>query len=268
LPLRWEFLQPKLTGPLDRSYVDLFKPLIDAAAGRRQKVLLDIHNFGRYNSVAIGSDQVSLGAFADLWARLASTFSGHPGVGGYDIMNEPHDMPTPETWPMAAQAAVDAIRKVDRATPIYVEGDGWANAADWLSGSHLNSALNIRDPVARVIYSAHLYADSDKTGTYKKRFAEDGATTATLIDRFRVFEGWLRSRGLCGHLGECGVPTDPGWLACLDAFLAYLSRGTDVVQFHYWAGGLAWHGYPLCIEPVNGVDRPQMRILLKYIRLQ
>jgi endoglucanase len=268
LPLRWELLQPKLTGPLDTSYIDRFKPLIDHAASHAQKVLLDIHNFGRYDSVAIGSDRVPVASFADLWARLASTFSGHPGLEGYDIMNEPHDMPTPQTWPMAAQAAVDVIRRVDSVTPIYVEGDGWANAADWLSDSHLNSTLNIRDPADSIIYSAHVYADSDSTGIYKKPFAEDGATTATLIDRFRAFERWLRQRGLRGHVGECGVPADPGWLACLDALLAYLSRGTDIAQFHYWVGGPGWEDYALSIEPINGVDRPQMRILAKYIGSQ
>jgi hypothetical protein len=55
LPLHWEFLQPDLIGALDGSYVSLFKPLVEYAAQHRQKIPLDIHNLGRYNTVPIGS---------------------------------------------------------------------------------------------------------------------------------------------------------------------------------------------------------------------
>jgi Cellulase (glycosyl hydrolase family 5)/Ca-dependent carbohydrate-binding module xylan-binding len=266
LPLRWEFLQPAPMGPLDRSYISLFKPLVDYAAKHGERILLDIHNFGRANTDPIGSGSVTIAAFVDLWRRLATVFNAHPGLEGYDIMNEPHDMPTMTTWPEAAQAAVTAIRKIDMVTPIYVEGDGWSNASDWLGGWHLNSQLSIHDPADKIIYSAHVYADWNKTGTYSKSFADDGATTETLIDRVNVFQGWLRQNGFRGHIGECGVPPDAGWLACLDAFLAYLSQQANIAQMHYWAAGNAWGRYPLSIEPIDGVDRPQMGVLSKYTK--
>lgn len=264
LPLHWEFLQPALMAPLDQSYIDLFKPLVDYAANHGQKILLDIHNFGRNNTVPIGSGSVTIAAFVDLWTRLATVFNGHPGLEGYDIMNEPHDMPTMTTWPQAAQAAVNAIRKVDMVTPIYIEGDGWSNASDWLGGWHMNSQLNIQDPANNIIYSAHVYADWNNTATYTKSFADDGATAHTLIDRFNVLQGWLQQNGFRGHIGECGIPSDDGWLVCLDAFLTYLSQQTNITQMHYWAGGPAWGNYSLSIEPINGIDRPQMGVLSKY----
>jgi endoglucanase len=264
LPLRWEFLQPELMGALDWSYISLFKPLVDYAAAHRQKILLDIHNFGRYSEIPIGSGSVPIAAFVDLWTRLATIFSGHAGLEGYDIMNEPHDMPAMTTWPGAAQAAVEAIRNVDMITPIYIEGDGWSNAADWFGGWHLNSELHIQDPANKIIYSAHGYADWNKTGRYTKSFADDGATQQILIERFNVFQHWLQRNGLRGHVGECGVPPDAEWLACFDALLVHLSQQTKIAQMHYWAGGPAWGDYALSIEPKNGVDRPQMRVLSKY----
>jgi len=265
LPLRWEFLQPALMSGLDQTYIASIMPLVDYAARNGQKVLLDIHNFGRYNATPIGSGSVPITAFVDLWTRLATIFSAHPGLEGYDIMNEPHDMPTNATWPQAAQAAVNAIRKIDMEAPIYVEGDGWSNAADWLRGRHLNSQLSIQDPADKIIYSAHLYADWNKTGSYTKSFADDGAPKHILIDRFGVFHRWLQQNSYRGHIGECGVPPDAGWLGCFDAFIAYLSQQTNIAQMHYWAGGPAWGDYSLSIEPENGVDRPQMRVLSKYI---
>ena len=264
LPIRWEFVQPDLMRLLDTSYVNLFRKLIDYAAKHGQRILLDIHNFGRYKDVPIGSDLVPATALVDLWTRLATLLSGHPGLKGYDIMNEPHDLPAMTTWPRVAQAVVDAIRRIDFVTPIYIEGDGWSNAKDWRDHGHLNTCLNIRDPAGKIIYSAHVYADWDKTGRYTKSFEDDGATTDILIDRFRVFHDWLQDKGFRGHVGECGVPADSGWLACLDAFVAYLSRQTDIVGMDYWAGGPAWGEYALSIEPINGADRPQMNILSKY----
>jgi endoglucanase len=71
-------------------------------------------------SAIIGSARVPYGAFADLWSKLAAEVKDEPGVYAYGLMNEPHDMEDSTRWPRAAQAAVDAIRRVDRNTTIVV----------------------------------------------------------------------------------------------------------------------------------------------------
>ena len=65
-------------------------------------------------------------------------------------------------------------------------------------------------------------------------------------------------------MGEVGVGNDdPGW----DAELAnglYQMRADGLLGAAYWAGGPWWGSYPLSIEPVNGVDAPQMPVLAAF----
>src|SRR5216684_2672052 len=48
LMLRWERLQPVLSGPLDANYLAGIKRNVDWARAHGDRVILDIHNYGRY----------------------------------------------------------------------------------------------------------------------------------------------------------------------------------------------------------------------------
>ena len=115
------------------------------------QVLVDVHNYGRYNinwakdaaanygivapnspnASIIGSAAVPISAFANFWGQLSSALKNQPGLAGYDLMNEPYNMGGTTVWPTAAQAAVNAIRGKDMNTKIYVEGTQWAGAYYW-----------------------------------------------------------------------------------------------------------------------------------------
>ncbi len=151
LPISWERMQPTLNGPLNSTYLAGLKTFLNLAAQDGMQVIVDLHNYGRYNanwakdaaanygivgpdpygSGVIGSAAVPISAFADLWHKVASALAGTPGLAYYDIMNEPHDMGAANIWPTAAQAAVNAIRSVDMNTNILVEGTQWASAQYW-----------------------------------------------------------------------------------------------------------------------------------------
>lgn len=97
LPIAWERVQPTLGAALDSAYVGrILQALRDAdTAGLR--VILDLHAYGRYNSVPFGgpSGPTRL-QYADLWTRLSGAIkadaSAHKAIYAYDIMNEPHDL--------------------------------------------------------------------------------------------------------------------------------------------------------------------------------
>ena len=89
------------------TYLAALKAFINAAGAQGMQVIVDVHNYGRYNRnwaqdaaanygyVAVGNGDVigsaalPISAFADLWTKLAGAFKGTPGLGYYDIMNEP-----------------------------------------------------------------------------------------------------------------------------------------------------------------------------------
>ena len=89
-----------------------------------------------------------------LMLKMATEFRGSAGLHGYDLMNEPSNMPNLHVWPQAAQAAIDAIRTVDKETTIYLEGNNCQPASQPAGQPgqpiHTRAApqSNVRRPIA------------------------------------------------------------------------------------------------------------------------
>lgn len=140
--------------------------------------------------------------------------------------------------------------------PIYVKGDGWSNSTNWLAE---NPVPFVTDPSNRIVYEAHIYFDDDYSGRYKTSIGStDLAARAT--ERLKPFLTWLTTHHQRGVIGEIGVPQDdPRWLLALDKFLDMTDAAC--VDWFMWAGGGWREGYELSLEPINGQDRPQIKLL-------
>ncbi|MDR1281601.1 MAG: glycoside hydrolase family 5 protein [Opitutaceae bacterium] len=268
LPVNWERLQPEACGPFDKAKLAELGDYLDRIQKAGFRIIIDLHAFGGRDGHQLGSKELPTDALADFWTRLIRHIPGR--FAGYDIMNEPHDMPDPSAWPEAAQKTVDAIRKIDRTTTILVEGDDWSNAGRWM---HANAGLDIKDPAKRLVYSAHLYFDQDTSGLYKRPWEQERPRPDIAAERLRPFLDWLRTKGFRGHIGEAGVPGDhPGWLQVLERFLVEVTDGADVLTgCAYWAGGDWTDSWNLTVQPVadgKRADRPQMPLLARYIKLR
>lgn len=253
-PFLWERVQHDLYKGLNTQQLRLLEQTLDLAQEHGQKVILDMHNYGRYQGELIGTRKVPYEAYAKVWRKLAERFRDHPALHGYDIMNEPHG--TAGLWPGAAQAAVNAIREVDSKTLIFVEGDRWASAYHWPSA---NANFLIDDPTGNIVYEAHLYLDEDTSGRYQRADYSD-VDPMLGVERARPFVEWLKKHGKKGFLGEYGVPgSSEPLLVAMNNLLAYLNE--NCIPSAYWAGGPGWGDYVMAIEPRDGEDRPQMRVL-------
>jgi len=71
LPIEWERLQPGLNGELDADYLAELVQTITHAATIGMEVVVNVHNFGYHNGHLIGSDEVPVAAFGDMWGKLA-----------------------------------------------------------------------------------------------------------------------------------------------------------------------------------------------------
>ncbi|OSJ14866.1 cellulase family glycosylhydrolase [Bradyrhizobium canariense] len=263
LPISWERMQPTLDGPLNETYFAGLKTFLDQAAQKGIQVIVDLHNYGRYNvgfaadaaanygiqgpdmwnGGVIGSAQVPISAFADLWSKLASALAGNPAVAYFDIMNEPHDMGGRDVWPAAAQAAVDAIRAVDTTTKILVEGTQWASAEYWQND---NANLHIVDPAGKLLYEAHLYLDDGGTNYYNSTYQQITGGNANIgVEKLASFEAWLKANNAQGFIGEFGAPNnDPAWSPAinnlLNAMQAYGISGTAWTYVRDYSGNQPW----------------------------
>lgn len=297
LPFKWERLQPKLLGDLDPAYAAGLARTVKLLEDRNMLVFLDIHNYGKFYGQPIGSEDVPVAAFADLWTKIADSYKDSRAVCGYGLMNEPtRDC----DWPGAVQAAIDGIRSVDKRTMILVANDypGWAatvaakrhanDLAGWAEkGMRIPDPKTLHDPSNNLRFEVHTYFDHDNSGTYRKTYAEelarrDGPETRvgpnTGIDRLKPFAEWLKKHNAKGFVGEYSVPanpeSDPRWLETLDNAVAFMKEHN--LPNTYWAGGQRWSAGLSWVIERNGwskslpaeeraKDRPQLEILRKYM---
>ena len=258
LSLLWERLQPRLNAKLDAAQLTLLEGFIATATAHGASVIIDIHNYGTYRGELIGQGAVTDAAFADLWARLAARFGQDDHVL-FGLMNEPK-LTRPKSWEAAAQQAITAIRATGARNRILVSGIDWDGAQGFaaVSGESLGT---LGDPGHRLVFEVHEYFDTDASGTDDRCIEPSQA-----LARLEPFTQWLRAGHHQGFLGEFGVSRRPECLAVLDQVASYLKANSDVwLGWTYWAAGLAWGDYMFTLEPYNGEDRPQMRILEKYL---
>lgn len=230
MPFKWERVQRQLGGALDTAYLNLILEMLRDADTAQIKIILDMHNYGRYKiggvtqTVFGQSNGPTLEQYADVWRRLTqairSDAKAYRAVYAYDIMNEPYSFPsgvrglTPQKlWEEYAQAAVTAIRNSGETKLIHVEGYSWASADRWPG---LHPKAWIKDPLNNIMYHAHMYMDNDASGTYTISHAQETANSkakgyasiaARAIARVKNFSDWCAVNKVPCFLGEFGWPT-------------------------------------------------------------
>ena len=269
LPFLWERLQPQANGDFDADQLGLLHTAVERAKSHGQKLILDVHNYAKYQGQRIGSDEVPVAAFADLWKRLANEFKGDDAVI-FGLMNEPNALTAP-AWAAMAQSAIEAIRGTGAGNLILVPGTAYSGAHSWLSaaaggGTSNGQALlaTIRDPSNRIAFEVHQYLDQNSSGT-------SGQCVSASVgrERLRAFTDWLRSNGKVGFLGEFGVGTDATCLSALDDMLSFIADNGDVwLGWSYWAAGAWWKSdYPFNVQPgKDGSDKAQTPILSRHAK--
>lgn len=275
LPVDWQRLVPNLLAcggnvELDPVYLGYITAFIGYASKRGMDVVVDLHNYGRYGSHTLGDGTLTQAMLRHTWVMLALSLKGSPGLAGYDLMNEWHDIDA-ATVNAAIQVTINGIRVsgLDTTTPIYVETNGWSGAPGWPNGT----AVPFKDSVGKLVYEAHAYGDSDNSGTHLGgTLAQAGATVTTLADHLAPFIAWCQSKKVACSIGEMGVGnSDPAWNTELQNGLTAAANG-GVQSFFYWAGGSWWGNYPSSLQPTqnnnpspnNWTPKPQMSVIQAY----
>jgi hypothetical protein len=278
-------------GRFHADYAAFITGVLDAHAAVGIRCIIDLHNYARYQDFHYQADGSVIGLsapptpflrpytrdntqvqvrifglapgasltpahFVDFWRRAATQWRGHPGLGGYGLMNEPHDLPEPggvtqgaytredlTILPVFMQAAIDAIRALDKVTPIYVAGNEWGGA---INVATKNPAYPLSGE--GLIYEVHTYLDRRSTGLafdWEREAARSDAderppiTTATGRERVKVAVDWARASKVKLALGEIGMPIDdPRWAHSFKGAVdLMLENGFEVYS---WMGGNHW----------------------------
>ena len=271
VPLRWEDLQTSLNAPLDPTYIAKMDALVKAAGMRGQHISFTVINQGTYNGNNIGSLQVPVTAFVDMWSKLATHYHNNTAIYAYDLANEPwHAV----NWHATAQAAINGIRAIDASKPIIAEPldnqpfrydssfTGYSGGSIW--------------------YAAHIYGDvcGDPSGwgQYAKTYSTDCGSPDLMINRVKPFVDWCHATGNVCVASEYGIPGN--WISgdangvqwgtpradqsqynsMLDNLLTYLDA--NGISGNYWEAGA--YGDINSASSVNSVDAPQMAVLASH----
>src|SRR5262245_29609621 len=261
LPFLWERVQRSEFAALDATELGRLDDVVNYATGKGLKIEIEPHNYGYGFGALIGSTQTPNSAFADLWGKLAGHFQSNSGVI-FGLMNEPHDQ-SASAWLGSANAAIAAIRGAGAVSQeILVPGSYWDGAWTWVSSDNDTViGTGVQDPAHNFAFEVHQYLDADGSGTHP------GAVSATIgVERLTAITQWAEATGNHLFLGEVGVTTDQTSLTAFDGMLTYMQQHTGAWQgVTYWAGGPWWGNYMFSIEPQNGVDKPQMGILVQHL---
>jgi endoglucanase len=265
LPVLWERLQRRLRAKLDETEMQRVDAVVSYATLKHIKVIIDIHNYAKYQNAIIGTRRLPRNALGDLWRQLAARYKDNSDVI-FGLMNEPTKLPT-ETWLEAANIAIADIRQTGAKNLILVPGNGWSSARDWLSTKYgtPNSQvmLNAIDRGRNSVFEVHQYFDRDFTGTH-----DDCQSFDIGVQSLAPFTRWARENRKKGFLGEFGAGSNQTCLEALERVLKYMAENNDVwIGWTYWAGGAWWpKDYYTNIEPIDGQDRPQMSVLERFTR--
>jgi endoglucanase len=291
LLVKWERLQPTLGGDLDPAQLGYLQQDVAYAKAAGALVSIVPHNEARYatlesqvanyDSDACVIDNPCPGSpvnvtsddLVDFWVKMSNVFKDEPAVAAYDLTNEPHNMGV-ANWGQIAQKVLAAIRNNGDNKTIMIPGDGWSNATYW--STYNGNTPFISDPANNYYYEAHLYFDSDFSGTYAETYDQELAANANLAmvgaTRLAPFVTWCTANNVPCYLGEYGIPgNDPRWLTVLDNFLIALDEAG--MPGTYWAAGELWATVPTCscsllsVQPSNDftTDAEQLNTLLAHL---
>ncbi len=266
LPFRWERLQPKLFAEFSQYEEKRLRTLSNYITARGMTLVLNPHNFARRKlpgdgwngEYLIGSSSVPTASFVDFWVRLASLFRDNRNVI-FGLMNEPYDIPA-TYWLEIVNPVIAGIREAGAGNLILVPGVGYTGAHSWIATG--NEAMDkVEDPAKNFAFEVHQYLDFDSSGTHPEVVSETVGS-----ERIRGFEEWARAHGFRAFLGEFGASGDNASCLALTNLCKAISESPDIwLGWAAWAAGPRWpEDYMFNLEPKDGIDRPQTRILASF----
>lgn len=264
LPITWERLQPSNYAALESIHINELIRLAKYAKNHDLCLLIDLHNFGKFNGRALSDYSDASNLMSDFWLKVSAALVDYQGNIAFGLMNEPAKV-SRSFWASTAQSVVEKLRINGVTNLIIVAGGTWSGAHSWFSGSttdpsNANLFSKFSDSLGRTVIELHQYADSNYSGT---------STDCINTDKMRQFldkvSDWGNFNNQKLFLGEFGVPVQEPCLNVLQVMLDEM-QSSPWVGWSYWAAGAWWGDYPLSIQPMAGnQDKPQMVILAPFL---
>ncbi|KZP31156.1 glycoside hydrolase family 5 protein [Athelia psychrophila] len=256
IPFAWQLMTPTLGGSIDATWFSIFDKTVQAAlsASTSPYVILDLHNYARWDGEIIGQGGPTNAQFANLWSQVATKYASESKII-FGIMNEPHDIPSLPDWAASVQAAINAIRAAGATTQhLLLPGSSYSSAGALPTGAGPDLAA-LTDPAggtSQLIFDVHMYLDGNGSGQSTECVTDNVGVLTTLVT-------WLKSVGnRQALLSETGGGSTTSCEKYLKSELAYVKANSEyIVGFTVWAAGSFDTTYNLTVTPnADGSDQP------------
>ncbi|KAI0931799.1 Manganese dependent endoglucanase Eg5A [Taiwanofungus camphoratus] len=254
IPFAWQLMTPTLGGTINSTFFNEYDATVQAAlnSGSNVYVIVDLHNYARWNGDIIGQGGPTNAQFASIWTQLADQYGSNDQII-FGIMNEPHDLNVTE-WVATVQYVVNEIRNAGATNYLLLPGSSYSSAETFPTeaGPYL---VDVTDPLGGtdyLLFDVHKYLDSDNSGTHATCVTNNTEVLETLVT-------FLQNNGnRQAILSETGGGETSSCETYLGEELAYVkSAYPNLVGFSVWAAGAFDTSYVLSVTPYsNGTDQP------------
>jgi len=204
-----------------RNFID---PVVRAAREQKMYVILDDHEYlsapvdevtARQEQKGRGWDEAAIQAWTDAWVKVAQHYKDEPSILGYELMNEPHDLPA-EDARAALTRCLKAVRQVDTRHIVILSNNTWTHARG-LEKTWGATASTVDAPYNNVVFAFHDYPEDDEPWKVQKNVTtfRDAHKVPVLCTEFGATQ-WNKSETVCrefqaGMLAMC-AKEDIGWM--------------------------------------------------------
>ena len=284
IPIAWEYLANKdgsfKTDSAGLNYQQKLRNIVDALSGKEALIILDLHNYMRYNPTDVsldytntdpngpdvigsGSDAPTKDNFATLWKNIVSAYPGTNII--YGIMNEPHDINMQQLID-CQNSVVSGIREQEQAVGIQqphlilIDGNNWSGLHSWTSATQYGCNADvypqqINDPKDNTGFDVHQYLDKNASGG--SPICIDYSDFTGQFDQYwAAFTTWARENKAKLFLGEFGIADNDNCKKDLKYLMDHVGQfpykedSGGFLGWSVWAAGKGWGGeYILSIAP-------------------
>ncbi|KAH7930545.1 cellulase-domain-containing protein [Leucogyrophana mollusca] len=255
IPFAWQLMTPTL-GTINATFFAEYDATVQAAlsASTKPYVIVDLHNYARWNGGIIGQGGPTNDQFVSIWSQLAAKYASQSKII-FGIMNEPHDLTSVPEWVDSVQLAVNAIRAAGATSQyLLLPGSSWSSAQAFPTeaGPYLIQVTDPAGGTSKLLFDVHKYLDSDNSGTNAECVTSNVDVLTTLVT-------YLQANGnRQAILSETGGGNTASCETYLAEELAYIKANSGtIVGFAVWAAGAFDTSYVLSVTPnSDGTDQP------------
>jgi hypothetical protein len=183
---------------------DLFVILsFRTAPGRSETNITDEKGIKTTAKLLKQGNKVTKDAFVDMWLEVAKEYSHYKHVVGYDLLVEPHGNNNGNnreivriTWRRLAQRTIDAIRSVDKQTPILISPDDWGVASSLAGWKPLVGS--------KLIYTVHQY-EPYESFTHANHNIKGFVWQEPLDNAYKEISNWISKNNIPIIVNEYGL---------------------------------------------------------------